>query len=200
MEKYVYDNIKETLFYEKLPNGLEVYLLPRKGYKKYYATFTTKYGSIDNTFIPIGKTDYINVPDGIAHFLEHKMFESEKGDAFEQFTKYAANANAFTSFNRTAYLFSCTSYFDENLNWLPFHGQYPSIVTKISKPKNYEIMLGYAKVLASDFSYVRVDFYNIEGVIYFGELTFAHANGSSYFSDKSYDEWMGNLWQGDPRT
>lgn len=91
------------------------------------------------------------------------------------------------------------SYFDENLNWLPFHGQYPSLVTRIDEPKNYEAMLDYAKILASKFSYVRVDFYNIEGVIYFGELTFAHAGGSSYFSDKAYDEWMGNLWQGDPR-
>ena len=71
MEKNYYQNIDETLFYEKLPNGLSVYLLPKKGFRKFYATFTTKYGSIDNTFIPIGKKEYTTVPDGIAHFLEH---------------------------------------------------------------------------------------------------------------------------------
>lgn len=90
------------------------------------------------------------------------------------------------------------SYFDEELNWLPFHGQFPSVVTKIKTPKNYSDMLEYAKKLCDDFSYVRVDFYNVGGSIYFGELTFAHASGNSKFSDISYDLWMGNLWQGNP--
>lgn len=137
MEKIVYENIKETLYYEKLDNGLEVYLLPKKGFKKYYATFTTKYGSIDNTFIPLGKSDYLTVPDGIAHFLEHKMFEGEDGDAFDQFTEYAANANAYTSFNRTCYLFSCTSYFEENLNLLLDFVQKPYFTDEnVEKEKN----------------------------------------------------------------
>lgn len=137
MEKIVYENIKETLYYEKLDNGLDVYLLPKKGFKKYYATFTTKYGSIDNTFIPIGKKEYLTVPDGIAHFLEHKMFESEKGDVFEEFSEYAANSNAFTSFNRTAYLFSCTSYFEENLNLLLDFVQDPYFTDEnVEKEKN----------------------------------------------------------------
>lgn len=119
MKKIDYPNIKETLYHETLDNGLEVYIVPKPGFSKYFATFTTKYGSIDNKFIPIGETDYIKVPDGIAHFLEHKMFESETGgDVFEQFTKYSANSNAFTSFNRTSYLFSCTSHFEENLSIL----------------------------------------------------------------------------------
>ena len=91
------------------------------------------------------------------------------------------------------------SYFDENLNWLPFHGQFPSVVRKIDKPGNYSKMLHYAKILGENFSYARVDFYNVNGKIYFGEMTFAHSNGSSYFSDYKYDLWMGNLWQGDPR-
>ncbi|HEY8364498.1 MAG TPA: pitrilysin family protein [Haloplasmataceae bacterium] len=137
MEKIVYENLKETLYYEKLANGLEVYLLPKKGFNKYYATFTTKYGSIDNTFIPLGKDEYIKVPDGIAHFLEHKMFESETGDAFDKFTEYAANSNAFTSFNRTAYLFSCTSYFQENLNLLLDFVQDPYFTNEnVEKEKN----------------------------------------------------------------
>lgn len=91
------------------------------------------------------------------------------------------------------------SFFDEDLMWLPFHGQYPSIVTKLDQPKNYKVMLDYAKKLGEKFSYVRADFYNVNGQIYFGEMTFAHASGSGAFSSKSYDVWMGNIWQGDPR-
>ncbi|MGP4987942.1 ATP-grasp fold amidoligase family protein [Pseudoalteromonas nigrifaciens] len=91
------------------------------------------------------------------------------------------------------------SYFDEELNWLPFFIEYPSIVTKIHKPKNYERMLKIVKKLALDFSYVRVDLYNIDGEIYFGELTFAPGSGVSVVSDQSYDKWMGNVWHGDPK-
>jgi len=137
MDKKIYEHLNETLYYEKLDNGLDVYILPKKGFNKYYATFTTKYGSIDNTFIPIGKKDYITVPDGIAHFLEHKMFEGETGDAFEKFTEYAANSNAYTSFNRTAYLFSCTSYFEENLSLLLDFVQEPYFTDEnVDKEKN----------------------------------------------------------------
>lgn len=73
-------------------------------------TFTTKYGSIDRTFVPIGETEPVTVPDGIAHFLEHKMFEKEDGDVFQKFSEVGAQANAFTSFTRTAYLFSATDH------------------------------------------------------------------------------------------
>lgn len=73
-----------------------------------YATFTTAYGSIDRHFTPLGSTEPITVPDGIAHFLEHKMFEKEDGDIFQKFSELGASANAFTSFTRTAYLFSAT--------------------------------------------------------------------------------------------
>lgn len=118
MEKIVFDQLKETLFHEKMANGLDVYLLPKEGFNKTYATFTTKYGSIDNRFIPIGKSEELHVPDGIAHFLEHKLFEKEDGDVFQQFSKQGASANAFTSFTRTAYLFSSTSNVNENLETL----------------------------------------------------------------------------------
>jgi hypothetical protein len=90
------------------------------------------------------------------------------------------------------------SYFDENLNWLPIVVEYPNIVTKINKPANYDLMLDKAKKLASDFTHVRVDFYNINGQIYFGELTFAKTSGGAIFMHKMYDLWMGNLWYGDP--
>ncbi|WP_410988410.1 EF-P 5-aminopentanol modification-associated protein YfmH [Bacillus cereus] len=118
MEKIVYEQLKETLYYEKLPNGLDVYVLPKQGFNKTFATFTTKYGSVDNTFVPLGKEEMIRVPDGIAHFLEHKLFEKEDHDAFQLFSKQGASANAFTSFTRTAYLFSCTSNVEQNLNTL----------------------------------------------------------------------------------
>lgn len=86
------------------------------------------------------------------------------------------------------------SFFDEKLNWLPFSVEYPSIITEIEKPKNYELMLEIVKQLAADFCYVRVDLYNIDGAIYFGELTFAHGSGIETFSSKSYDLWLGQHW------
>ncbi|GIN83633.1 peptidase M16 [Heyndrickxia sporothermodurans] len=118
MKKIAFEQLKETLYYEKMNNGLDVYLLPKEGFSKTFATFTTKYGSIDNDFVPINKDDFQRVPDGIAHFLEHKLFEKEDGDVFQQFSKQGASANAFTTFNRTAYLFSSTTNVEKNLETL----------------------------------------------------------------------------------
>ncbi|WP_213423250.1 EF-P 5-aminopentanol modification-associated protein YfmH [Bhargavaea massiliensis] len=108
MKKLEYNRVNETLYHETLPNGLQVFILPKAGFSKTYVSFTTRYGSIDNTFIPLGKDEIVRVPDGIAHFLEHKMFEKEDGDVFQKFGMNGASANAFTSFTRTAYLFSAT--------------------------------------------------------------------------------------------
>lgn len=118
MEKITFDQLQEEMLHEKLPNGLDVYILPKKGFNKTYATFTTKYGSVDNHFLPLGKDEFVKVPDGIAHFLEHKLFEKEDGDVFQQFSRQGASANAFTSFTRTAYLFSSTSDVEKNLETL----------------------------------------------------------------------------------
>lgn len=118
MKKLFFEQLNETLYYETLENGLQVYVLPKQGFNKTFATFTTKYGSVDNRFIPLNENEYRTVPDGIAHFLEHKMFEKEDGDVFQQFSKQGASANAFTSFTRTAYLFSSTSNVVQNLNTL----------------------------------------------------------------------------------
>ncbi len=115
MKEITFSQLDEVLYYEKQSNGLEVYILPKPGFNKTFATFTTKYGSVDNWFKPLGKSDVKKVPDGIAHFLEHKMFEKQDGDVFQQFSRQGASANAFTSFTRTAYLFSCTSNFEQNL-------------------------------------------------------------------------------------
>ncbi|MBU8682333.1 insulinase family protein [Bacillus haynesii] len=125
-----FEQLKETLYYEKMPGGLDVYVLPKEGFNKTYAVFTTKYGSIDNQFVPLGKEEMVRVPDGIAHFLEHKLFEKEDGDVFQQFSRQGASANAFTSFTRTAYLFSSTSNVEENLETLVDFVQDPYFTEK----------------------------------------------------------------------
>ncbi|MDC3414076.1 insulinase family protein [Aquibacillus sp. 3ASR75-11] len=118
MNKTSYDQLKETLYSEKLENGLQIFLLPKPEMAKTFAIFSTNYGSIDQTFVPIGETEEVTVPDGIAHFLEHKLFEKKDRDVFQDFTKQGASANAFTSFTKTAYLFSATTNIKENVKTL----------------------------------------------------------------------------------
>ena len=109
MEKLYFNTLKETLYHEKMDNGLEVYLLPKLGFEKTYGLFSTRFGAIDTTFVPLYQDKMIKVEDGIAHFLEHKMFDMDGGDASEEFAKLGASTNAFTSSSRTAYLFSTTT-------------------------------------------------------------------------------------------
>lgn len=118
MIKKEYPQINETLYTETLENGLTVYLLPKNEFHKTYGLFTTDYGSIDNEFVPLGEKERVKVPDGIAHFLEHKMFEKEDGDVFQKFGQQGASANAFTSFTKTSYLFSTTDKVEKNLETL----------------------------------------------------------------------------------
>lgn len=113
-----YPQLNEKLYTKILDNGLNVTLLPKKDFHKTYGLFTTQYGSIDNEFVPIDSDKKIKVPDGIAHFLEHKMFEKKEGDVFQIFGQYGASANAFTSFTQTSYLFSCTDYLEKNVETL----------------------------------------------------------------------------------
>ncbi|MGG4453735.1 EF-P 5-aminopentanol modification-associated protein YfmH [Brevibacillus porteri] len=124
MQTTVFDQVNETVYHETLQNGLQVYLVPKQGFSKTYAVFTTRYGSIDSHF-RTRSGEEINVPDGIAHFLEHKMFEKKDRDVMHEFSKNGASCNAFTSFNRTAYLFSCTDKLDDNLNLLLDYVQDP---------------------------------------------------------------------------
>ena len=98
-------------------SGLNIIVSPKPHFSKTYAIFATKYGSIDNCFID-NDGNQICVPAGIAHFLEHKLFESEKGNAFERYAQTGASANAFTSFDKTAYLFSSTDNFEQSLEIL----------------------------------------------------------------------------------
>lgn len=108
MQAIEYPQFGETLYTETLANGLKVNLLSRPDFHRTYGVITANYGSNDTTFVPVGQSDYQTVPAGIAHFLEHKLFEKEDYDAFEIFGKYGADSNAFTSFTRTSYLFSAT--------------------------------------------------------------------------------------------
>lgn len=98
-------------------SGLTIYLYPKRDYNSKYAIFGTRYGSVNNAFSLDGG-EVKKVPDGIAHYLEHKMFECEDGDAFVKYAETGANANAYTSFNKTCYLFSCTENFDESFEIL----------------------------------------------------------------------------------
>lgn len=97
-------------------SGLKVFVWPKEGYNSTYAIIGTPFGSIYNHFTVNGKE--VRVPDGIAHYLEHKLFESEDGDAFTLYASTGANANAYTSFDKTCYLFSCTENFKRCLEIL----------------------------------------------------------------------------------
>ncbi|MDQ0059727.1 EF-P 5-aminopentanol modification-associated protein YfmH [Paenibacillus harenae] len=135
METLNYPNVQETLYREILDNGLEVIVLPKEGFHKTYATFSTKYGSIDNKFA-VGGESPVKVPDGIAHFLEHKMFEEPTGDIFAVFASQGASANAYTSFDRTVYLFSATEQINANLETLINFVQNPYFTdTNVDKEK-----------------------------------------------------------------
>ncbi len=97
-------------------SGLTIIVYPKRGFNSIYASIGTKFGSVYSKFVFNGRE--ITVPDGTAHYLEHKLFESEDGDAFSKYAKTGASANAYTSFDMTCYLFSCTSKFRESLEIL----------------------------------------------------------------------------------
>ncbi len=118
MRALTYKRLNETVYEETLDNGLQVFILPKPGFRQTYANFTTRYGSIDSEFTVPNRKERIKVPDGIAHFLEHKMFEEEQGDVFIEFAKTGASANAFTTFDTTTYLFSSTTEIEKNLEIL----------------------------------------------------------------------------------
>lgn len=125
-----YKNIKEVVHVYEHSSGLKAFVIPKKGYLKKHATFSVHYGSVDNQFIPPGKEDVLSVPNGVAHFLEHKLFEQEDGDAMTKFSELGASCNAYTNFNQTGYLFSCTDKFNENLELLLNFVQNPYITEK----------------------------------------------------------------------
>ena len=115
-----------TMYYEKLDNGLDVYIVPFDKVNSAYVTFSTKFGSIHDEFIPYDRASMTKFPLGIAHFLEHKLFEQKNGvDPFTFYSERGSDANANTSNFKTTYLFSGTNFFDENLNYLLDYVQAP---------------------------------------------------------------------------
>ncbi len=102
----------------KHETGLDIYIMEMPGYHSCFALFGTKYGSINTRFRLKGEESYTEVPEGIAHYLEHKLFENEDCDAFARYARTGASANAYTSFDRTAYLFGCSENFGASLEIL----------------------------------------------------------------------------------
>ena len=119
-------NVKEKLYTEKLENGLTIMIIPKRGIRKKYVMWATHYGSIDNKFVVPGEENITEVPDGIAHFLEHKMFEQENGtNSLDVLTALGVNANAYTTNNYTTYLFEATDNFYPALDELMDYVQNP---------------------------------------------------------------------------
>jgi Predicted Zn-dependent peptidases len=116
LSRKYYDFIKEELYTGTI-NGLRVNIMPKKGYSKSFATLTTKYGSNDIKF-KLNNSSMKEYPLGIAHFLEHKLFEEKEGNVFEVFAESGASPNAYTNFNVTTYYFTCTEEFNKNLETL----------------------------------------------------------------------------------
>jgi predicted Zn-dependent peptidase len=118
MKVLEFSRIQEKVYEYEHSSGLKAFVIPKEGYNKVYSTFATYYGSINNCFIAPGEKSETKVPDGIAHFLEHKLFEQEDGSVMDKFSKIGAQSNAYTSSTQTVYLFSCTDKFDENFKLL----------------------------------------------------------------------------------
>lgn len=118
MIKEIKSEMLDEKYYEiDHASGLKIYVMPKEKYTTSYAAFGTKFGS-ENRFYTLDGENVVRIPDGTAHFLEHKLFESDEVDAFDKFSQTGANANAFTSFDRTVYLFSCSKNFETNLETL----------------------------------------------------------------------------------
>ena len=118
--------VKEKLYIEKLENGLTVMVVPKKGIQKKYMIWGTNYGSNDSEFIIPGEKEITKVPNGVAHFLEHKMFEQENGtNSLDTLTALGVEANAYTTNDHTAYLFECTDNFYPAMDELMDYVQHP---------------------------------------------------------------------------
>ena len=119
MKKIPLSKLDINVYYEKLENGLEVYIVPKDNVNNIYATYSTKYGGNHNEFVPINKNKITKVPLGIAHFLEHQLFNQEDGqDVMSFYSERGTDVNANTSKLKTTYLFAGPDYFEENLEYL----------------------------------------------------------------------------------
>ncbi len=143
MKQTYYEKLDERVFETRLPNGLAVFVLPKKGFSQKCAYFVTNYGSIDTKFTQDGKK--IETPAGVAHYLEHKMFDLPGRDVMAEFSALGANPNAFTSYHRTAYCFSCTEHFEACLELLLTYVSTPYFTQEIVEKErgiiNQEILM-----------------------------------------------------------
>ncbi len=116
MKPIEYQRLGEKMYRERLDNGLRICVIPKPGFARKYAFFAVNYGSIDTAFTLDGRK--MRTPDGVAHYLEHKTFDTERGNALQMFAERGASPNAFTSYSMTAYYFDCTEGFEDNLRLL----------------------------------------------------------------------------------
>jgi predicted Zn-dependent peptidase len=112
------DFLKASVLAGETPCGMRTFYWPMPGFTRYFAVLVVKYGSIDNKFVPLGGREPIKAPEGIAHFLEHKLFEDRRGDVGERFSVLGSSVNAMTTFDSTTYYFSCTGNFERSLRLL----------------------------------------------------------------------------------
>lgn len=144
------DLVDEKILYDKLDNGLEVYIVRKKDFNSNYASFISKFGGLDIEFVPIGEKDFVKMPAGIAHFLEHKLFEQEKDPQVHDFYKQSGTyVNAMTGYKRTKYIFNGPNNFKENLIFLLDYVQSPYFTDEnIEKEKG--IIIEEAKMCMDD--------------------------------------------------
>lgn len=157
--EHVFDRYYET----ELDNGLRVYIYPKEGYNSKYVVLGTKYGSINRRFKDLQNGETVDIPDGTAHFLEHKLFEDEDGDAFQKYALTGASANAYTSFDKTCYLFSCTKKFYESLKIL-INFVYSPYFTKETIEKEQGIISQEIKMYDDDPNWMVL--FNLLGAMY----------------------------------
>ncbi len=119
MKKETFNHLDLDIYTETLDNGLKIFIIPKNNVNNIYATFSTNFGATTNEFVPLGEDEMIKVPDGVAHFLEHQLFNQKDGkDPLNIFTSNGASGNANTSYYKTTYLFSGTENFEKNLECL----------------------------------------------------------------------------------
>ena len=165
MQTIYNSKVKETLYVEKLKNGLTVMIIPKKGIQKKYIIWGTRYGSNDNKFIVPGTNEPIEVPKGVAHFLEHKMFEQENGkNSLDVLTSIGVSANAYTTNDHTAYLYECTENFYEALDEFMDYVQHPYFTDQnVEKEKG---IIGQEIKMYDDYPEWRVYLNALEAMYY----------------------------------
>ena len=155
--------VKEKVYVEKLENGLTVIIIPKKGVQKKYVIWGTNYGSNDSKFVVPGETQETEVPKGVAHFLEHKMFEQENGiNSLDTLTALGVEANAYTTNDHTAYLFECTENFYPALDELMDYVQHPYFTDEnVEKEKG---IIGQEIMMYDDYPEWRVYLNTLEAM------------------------------------